>query len=175
VTLLVTLDFKKYGRQIPSTLLAIRHLFLKGDATKGLMTEFLDCDCGSTGYEWRTCFAHSIRHELALKAWEDDAFHATLSSLLKGQNKSSADAELLVYYASEKAVEEREDRWWLEGDDGGQPTICIWCADASNPTWKRSVLPAIRKWFKSDQFNSEYGARWGVALQLSGNLKARFC
>lgn len=51
LTLLTTLDFKKYGRQIPSALLAIRRLFMKADATKGLMIEFLDYNCESTGYK----------------------------------------------------------------------------------------------------------------------------
>lgn len=163
LSMLITLDFKQYGRQIPTALLAIRRLFMKDEATKGLMIEFLDYNCGWIGPIWISAISGRY-NELALNTWEDNVFQQKLDGFFTDQR--SGMIEVVATFPSEKALCEREDRWWMEGDDGSQPLICIAARDASHPNWWNTVLPALRRWLKSDEFVFQYGIKFGVLLVL---------
>jgi hypothetical protein len=162
MTMLVTLDFKEYGRQIPTALLAVRRLFMRSNATNGLMIEFLDYNCGWAGLQQISI--HPVRNELACQALDDELFNDRLLSLIKDQRWCSISSA--THFKSKKAFQERVDRWWTEGDDGGQPIICISARDADDPKWWNTVLPALRKWLKSDELFSQYGVRFEVVLVL---------
>jgi hypothetical protein len=94
-----------------------------------------------------------------------------LSSFSK-EIRSSA-IEIMFYFVPKKAFDGRVDRWWTEGDDGSQPTIYILTRDAGDPTWRNTVLPALRDWLKTDQFVSDHGSKWEVALLLQARVIRR--
>lgn len=80
----------------------------------------------------------------------DMAFHDKQRDFIKDQGWSCISISMRLvtgkaYYAS-------VDYWWNEGDDSGQPTVCISTQDANDPRRRDSVLPALRKWLRSDEF-----------------------
>lgn len=89
-----------------------------------------------------------LKNELALKTWEVKVFHQKLDGSFAGRRPGMM--ELVASLSSEKFLCERKDHWWMEGDDGSQPLICMALGDADNLDWWNTVLPTLRRWLKSD-------------------------
>jgi hypothetical protein len=161
MTILITLDFRKYGRQIPSGISAIRHMFKGCSVTDSLLIEFIDVNCNWNRPPYTGI---TFRQKDVLQAWQSDVLYKTICAFT--QRKRWTTLSCCNTFPDMKAQQEVYDDPWASANSKGQPTIVICARDADDSEWWSSILPAMRTWLKSDGFFEKYEVRFGVKLLI---------
>lgn len=161
LTMLVTLDFVRYGRLIPSAISKVRRALQDNSDTVSLLIEFLDFNCAHNGLPLDCLSPHQ---EDAREAWRSEAFHSAFVARLQGKRYTAL--ECLNQYPDIKTYNEAYEDCWGPAAQKARPIIVMGAEDAEDARWWTDVMPALRQWLKSDEFYAEFRVRFGVLLLL---------
>ena len=161
MTMLITLDFRKYGKQIPGGISAIRCMFKGCSVVDSLLIEFIDVSCKWNGPPSTRI---TFRQKDVLQAWQSEELYKMICEFT--QRKRWTTLSCCNTFPNMKIRQEAYDNPWAPANSKGQPTIVICARDADDSEWWSSILPAMMTWLKSYEFFERYEARFGVKLLI---------